>query len=32
MSERKGGSGGSCLASLIFVIFLMMKLTEKCAF
>ena len=32
MRERKGGSGGSCLGSLIFVIFLMMKLTEKCAF
>ena len=32
MSENKGGSGGNCLGSLIFVIFLMMKLTEKCAF
>ena len=32
MLERKGGSGGSCLGSLIFVVFLVMKLTEKCAF
>ena len=32
MRERKGGSGGSCLRSLIFVVFLVMKLTEKCAF
>ena len=32
MSENKSGSGGSCLGSLIFVIFLVMKLTERCAF
>ena len=32
MSESKGGSGGNRLGSLIFVFFLVMKLTEKCAF
>ena len=32
MSKNKGGSGGNCLGSLIFVVFLVMKLTEKCAF
>lgn len=32
MGENKSGSGGSFLASLIFVVFLVMKLTEKCAF
>ena len=32
MSESKSSSGGSCLGSLIFVVFLVMKLTEKCAF
>ena len=32
MSENKGGSGGNRLGNLIFVFFLVMKLTEKCAF
>lgn len=32
MSENEGGSGGSCLGSLIFVVFLVIKLTEKCIF
>lgn len=32
MSESKSSSGGSCLGSLIFVVFLVMKLTEKCVF
>ena len=32
MSESKDGSGRSCLGSLIFVVFLVMKLTENCTF
>ena len=32
MSKSEISSGGSCLGSLIFVVFLVMKLTEKCAF
>ena len=33
MSESKGGSSGNRLGNLIFVFFfLVMKLTEKCAF
>ena len=32
MNKNKNGGNGNCLASLIFVIFLVMKLTENCAF
>ena len=32
MNKNKNGGSGSSLASLIFVIFLVMKLTENCAF
>jgi hypothetical protein len=32
MSDNKNVSGGGTLPILIFIVFLVMKLTEKCAF